>query len=648
LEPFQCYFERISAAAQAVSRNKQVQEAQLAYIRELQRKESVAGKEIVTLQAEIRGMDAVREKIAALQRKIAEMEEINEELEEALRREKEVSSDLLVELQRAKSAPQPVNHSDEAAHMREIALLKKEITQITADKDLLEQISVLRAKTEEERRKLERKVADLEGEITVFMENEKESKLEIERMQREIKAKTEHFEEERLDLESYINAQNQNIREAEADLQAASEERHRLEAQLQALQFTLSTQWSLFNKDAPLQDNITNLIKEWESGVSLKSSLETLVSALQGLISSPKDPQNLSISDKLETTVASVKAWAQAIKADTENLRLSKDHLTELFLRLDKEHDKLNLQLERTLAEMEDLRSSCLQGLPRKSSNIAGKWEREREILFQGFAREKLELKTAYEHELTALRTEMDRRHAHKLQPIAAEDLQSDCEIQMVIGEDFAIEVVEEPEVAAAPDQAYLGLYQALCKRAEAEQRDVNELIEQFLAVNEGKQTQTSFKYGDPSYLSMEEDISAVEGALRPDAGSEAHTESFEQAAASLDLSNLPSFDVSEELETPKTKHLPELPFLDKVVRKLQTEPREDFSLNQQYKSLQRDLEDEIQTNRLIEQQLQLLKEEIQQKDRLLQRLGQGAKPALSPEVLSNAFLKLIKSLPQL
>lgn len=659
LEPFQGYFERISAAAQAVSRNKQVQEAQLANIRELQRKKSVAGREIVALQAEIRGMDAAREKIATLQRKIAEMEEINEELEEALSREKEVSSDLLVELQRAKSAPQPVNHSDEAAHMREIAILKKEITQITAEKDLLakksqqsdqlaEQISVLRAKTEEESRKLERKVADLEGEITVFMENEKESKLEIERMQREIKAKTEHFEEERLDLESYINAQNQNIREAEADLQAASEERHRLEALHQSLQFTLSSQWSLFNKDAPLQDNLTNLIKEWESGVSFKSSLETLVSALQGLISSPKDPQSLSISDKLETTVASVRAWAQAIKADMENLRLSKDHLTELFLRLDKDHDKLNIQLERTLAEMEDLRSSCLQGLPRKSSNIAEKWEREREILFQGFAREKLELKTAYEHELTALRSEMESRNAHKLQPIAAEDLQSDCEIQMVIGEDFAIEVVEEPEVAAAPDQAYLGLYQALCKRAEAEQRDVNELIEQFLAVNEGKQTQTSFKYGDPSYLSMEEDISAVEGALRPDAGSEAHTESFEQAAASLDLSNLPSFDVSEELETPKTKHLPELPFLDKVVRKLQTEPREDFSLNQQYKSLQRDLEDEIQTNRLIEQQLQLLKEEIQQKDRLLQRLGQGAKPALSPEVLSNAFLKLIKSLPQL
>lgn len=667
LEPLEAYLERIAAASQALRllqthcvQLRKEERSQLASFRELQARNSTVLKELTalrvareTLQAEAkerqRTLEVAMDKISTLQKKVTEASSLNEELEEALGREKEVSSDLLAELQQAKALPfdsQPRNCS----------FLEKELEQVTAERDSLAfklqqsgqlegQLAALRLEVERERRKWEEKVATLEREIAVLRGNETKTKLEVEQMQREIQAKSEHFEEEKIDLESYINAQNQNIREVETDLQAVSEERHRLETQFQAISALISTQWSKFAKEKPLQDNISGLLQDWQANLCAKASLEGVLCTLQALTGTSKDLQ-IPLSDQLERTVTCVQTWASSLQADLEHLRLSKDHLTELFLKLDGENEKLDLLLERSLAEAEDLRGCYRREQLRKGSAGQFKWEREREILFQGFEREKSELKAAYEQDLSSLRAQIALPNRPK-QPIAAEDLESDTEIQLIEGEELTIEVAEEPEAASAPLQGCEALYQALCEKAAAENRDLTQIMQQLEARCEFKQTQTSFKYGDPSYLSMEEDISAVEGALRPDGGSEGHTESFEQAAGSLGLSHLPSFEVSEE-STPKSKHLPELPFLDKVVRKLQTEPREDLSVLQQCKSLQRELEDEIQTNRLMEQQLQLLKEEIQQKDRQLQRLGQDAKPTLSPEVLGNAFLKLIKSLPQL
>ena len=557
LEPVQAYLQRIAAASRAVRalqghsaaqlrKERQRQDTQLASFRELQARNSTAGKEAAALraarealQAEVkerdRAVEVAREKIATLQRKLAEVSSLNEELEEALRREKEVSSDLLAELQKAKSLPpDPVNPSQ----ARELSILKKELGTVTADRDALAsklqqsdqlegQLGTLRLEVEAERRKWEKTVAGLEGEIVVLLGNEKRTRLEAEQMQREIQAKSEHFEEEKMDLESYINAQNQNLREAEADLEAVSEERRRLEAQFQAISSLMSTQWSKFTQSDCLQDNVSNLLQELQtatqSHTSTKASLEGLIRTLQVLIGAPQEAEGTTISALLEGTVTSVKAWASSLKADLENLRLSKDHLTELFLRLDEENENLGLQVERTVAEMEDLRSCCRREQSRKSSDGQFKWTQEREILFQGFNREKSELKAAYEQDVASLRAQIVHPTVSKL-PIAAEDVESDFEIQLIEGEELAIEVAAEPEVTSAPSQGCEALFQALCEKAAAEQRDLREIMQHLGTGCEFKQTQTSFKYGDPSYLSMEEDISAVEGALRPDAGSEDHT----------------------------------------------------------------------------------------------------------------------------
>jgi hypothetical protein len=58
-------------------------------------------------------------------------------------------------------------------------------------------------------------------------------------------------------------------------------------------------------------------------------------------------------------------------------------------------------------------------------------------------------------------------------------------------------------------------------------------------------------------------------------------------------------------------------------------------------------LAEEIRTNSLFQQQLQLLKEELQQKEKQLLRLADQRLTA-NIELLTEAFMKLIKTLPQL
>ena len=346
--------------------------------------------------------------------------------------------------------------------------------------------------------------------------------------------------------------------------------------------------------------------------------------------------------------------------------------MTQLLQKIDEENRYFSLQFEHTSIYCEDLLSFFLRSFNSPQNRISlgletqlSDWEREKEALFQAFATEKLELIAANEAEIHYLKGQIGKMTGPRPQVIVAEEIMSDIEVQRA-SESFEVKIVPV-ETEIEPNRAFYTLFRTVSAHAEATNIDLDEAIaglqrdfigekagkqpfsvekQPFSAGKQEKQVQTSFKYREMGLMmSMEEEISAVEGALRMEEAKSDKTESFERENDGIfELQyGAPSFDVSaDRIILEKDTSDP-----NGAIRQLQTEPQEDLSVIQHYHTLEKDLEDEIRTNKLMQGQIQLLKEEIQQKDRQLMRLSE-AKPQLNGEVLASAFQKLTKTLPNL
>lgn len=332
----------------------------------------------------------------------------------------------------------------------------------------------------------------------------------------------------------------------------------------------------------------------------------------------------------------------QAFTAEITALKLSKGNLSQLLSKIDTENSRLEGTIERISAEKEDIFALFLRtaeshpSLPRSSLEFDCQqtaWDREREVLFSQFAREKLELLASSEAEIQYLKSQVAKQAGNR---------QAVASIQEAIS----------TEAEEAPNRAFYTLFRAVSSHSERSKTDLDDVIATLqsylasqslpipfsLSSGDTKETQTSFKYLPQSFISLQEDISALDDVILSEEGVE--QESFEESVGSSISLSAP-FDLSLDLGTATSNPPVQLSTPAKA------QPDTSLSLLHHYHKLETDLAEEIRTNSLFQQQLQLLKEELQQKDRQLLRLADQRLTA-NIELLTEAFMKLIKTLPQL
>ena len=312
-----------------------------------------------------------------------------------------------------------------------------------------------------------------------------------------------------------------------------------------------------------------------------------------------------------------------SLNQEIGDLKLSKSNLTQLLHKIDAENRDFGVQIERMKAENEDLVGNFQRMLdvPRASIEFEAQlsvWEQEREELLGRFTREKLELIASNEAEIQYLKSQLAKQQENRSNTSSTEREET-------------------------PNRAFYRLFRAVVEYSGKEKTEVDEVIRELegvlvdrktvgpfgMAAAETKETQTSFKYSPESFISLEEDISVISQALPGDVVF-TH-QSFNSHSGSEGLPFSPPFNISSDLGN-------ESPAL------LSTKPNPLFL---QYQKLETDLADELRTNSLLQQQLQLLKEEIQQKDKILRRASEQ-KLTANLEVLTEAYMKLVKALPLL
>jgi hypothetical protein len=348
------------------------------------------------------------------------------------------------------------------------------------------------------------------------------------------------------------------------------------------------------------------------------------------------------VIDDFDSIEQKIVAVLHAFTAEITALKQSKGNLSQLLSKVDTENSRLAGTIERISAEKEDIFALFLRSvesrpsLPRSSLEFDCQqtaWDREREALFSQFAREKLELLASSEAEIQYLKSQVAKQAGSRLAVASIQEAVS-------------------TEAEEAPNRAFYTLFRAASAHSERSKIDLDDVIATLqsylasqsapipfsLSSGDTKETQTSFKYLPQSFISLQEDISALDDVLLSEEALD--QESFERSVGSS-LSLSPPFDLSLDLGTACSNPPVKLPSPAK--------PRSDTnaSLLHQYQKLESDLAEEIRTNSLFQQQLQLLKEELQQKEKQLLRLADQRLTA-NIELLTEAFMKLIKTLPQL
>lgn len=337
---------------------------------------------------------------------------------------------------------------------------------------------------------------------------------------------------------------------------------------------------------------------------------------------------------ELQETSNTVACLRREAHTESTALKLSKANLSQLLGQVDTENTRLTRCVEHISAEMEDLLALCLRAaesrlsMPRSSLELdcqQSAWDREREVLFGQFAREKMELLASNEAEMQYLRSQLAK---------LTENRQISPRIQEAVS----------TEAEELPNRAFYTLFRAISAYSETSKTDLDDVIntlQRYLVIQtapipfslapcDTKEVQTSFRYLPQSFISLQEDISAIDGVLFSEEVREQVQQSFERSLSSSLV--LAPFELSLDLGTACSPPV---------------QPA-DTHLLQHYHKLESDLAEELRTNSLFQQQLQLLKEELQQKDRQLQRLSEQQRLTANMDVLTEAFLKLTKALPQL
>lgn len=339
----------------------------------------------------------------------------------------------------------------------------------------------------------------------------------------------------------------------------------------------------------------------------------------------------VGLSGEFPSNALKLEAVIHTFSAEISALKLSKGYLSQLLGKVDAENSHLSRRIEHISAEKEDLLGFFLRttesrlSVPRSSLELdcqLSAWDREREALFGQFAREKLELLAGSEAEIQYLKSQLAKLTENRpICPAAQEAVSTEAE--------------------EIPNRAFYTLFRAILAYSETSKTDLDDVITTLqkhlepqiapvsfaLASCDTKEVQTSFKYLPQSFLSLQEDISVIDGVLCSEVIEQAQ-QSFERSAdSSLGLA---PFELSLDLGTASSPVQPA-----------------DTQLLQHYQKLEKDLAEELRTNSLLQQQLQLLKEELQQKDRQFQRLTEQ-RLTVNLDVLTEAFIKLMKALPQL